>query len=476
MRDPISIEDEIRVPLCVDLDGTLIKLDTLHQALFLLIRDDPITLFRLPGWIKKGRAYTKNEVASRLPLRVDQLPYNETLLAYLRAEKKRGRTLILVTAANQRTAQAVAAHLSLFDEVIASTSEHNLFGIHKRDKLNERYSIYDYAGDSIHDRPIWQCARKTILVNPDYRAKKTISADLLIEEKRALLPALAHALRLHQWPKNLLVFTPLFLAHQLHKPSSLGNGFLAFIAFSCIASAIYLINDLLDLAADQNHPRKKYRPFAAGDLPLRLGLYLFPVMIAVGIAISLLLPALFGYILWVYLALTLLYSFKLKQLPLIDLLILTLLYNLRIAAGGAATQTPISGWFISFSLLFFFTLALSKRASELHNLTESTTTDLRRGRGYTLQNLPILEWVGYGSSLLSVLILSGYLISDKAQMLYTQARLLWLLPPMLCYWLIRVWRAVKSGNLREDPLLYTICDKQTYCFGLLICLIIYLSI
>jgi 4-hydroxybenzoate polyprenyltransferase/phosphoserine phosphatase len=468
--------DHNSIPLCVDLDGTLVKLDTLHQALFMLIRSAPSVLFQLPSWIKKGRAHTKNEVASRMPLRASDLPYNQALLAYLREEKKRGRKIILVTAANERTAYAVADHVALFDEVIASSATTNLFGEAKAAKLREKYDAYDYAGDSIHDLPVWKAAHKKILVNPDRKAKRQQPADLLIEEKRGLFPTLSHALRLHQWPKNLLVFTPLVLAHQLHQPTLLWHGFLAFFSFSAMASAIYLINDLLDIAADQNHPRKKSRPLAAGDLSLLNGFRLFPIMLIVGLSLSLWLPLNFQLSILLYLLVTLLYSFKLKQFAILDLFILTLLYTLRIFAGGAATHTPISGWFISFSLLFFFTLALSKRASELWNMNRLSVSDVDRGRGYSSQHLCSLEWTGYGSSLLSLLILAGYIVSDKAQNLYTEARLMWLIPPILCYWLIRVWRAVRNGTLKEDPLLYTLCDKQTYGLGLLTGLILYYSI
>ena len=468
--------DQTSAPLCVDLDGTLVKLDTLHQALCMLIRSAPRVLFELPGWIKKGRAYTKNEVASRMPLRVSGLPYNQALLAYLREEKKRGRKLILVTAANERTAHAVADHLALFDEVIASSATSNLFGEAKAAKLREKYDTYDYAGDSIHDLPVWETAHKKILVNPDKKTKRQQPADLLIEEKRGLFATLSHALRLHQWPKNLLVFTPLLLAHQLHQPTLLCQGFLAFLSFSAMASAIYLINDLLDIAADQNHPRKKHRPLAAGDLSLLQSFRLCPIMLVIGLSLSLWLPLNFQLSILLYLLVTLLYSFKLKQFAILDLLILTLLYTLRIIAGGAATHTPISGWFISFSLLFFFTLALSKRASELWNMNHLSLSDVDRGRGYCAQHLRALEWVGYGSSLLSVSVLMGYILSDKAQHLYADARLMWLIPPMLFYWLVRVWRAVRNGALKEDPLLYTLCDKQTYVLGLLTGLIIYYAI
>ena len=288
-------------PLCIDLDGTLVKLDTLHQAVCLLVRRNPTALLSLPRWIRQGRAFTKNEVAKRIALHAEHLPYNTPLLDYLRAEKKAGRRIILVTAANYRTAEAVASHIGLFDDVLASTAKHNLFSEAKRDALVQRFTTFDYAGDSISDLPVWQAARQKILVNPSHQARKAQPADLLIEDRRPLHRTLPRMLRLHHWVKNLLIFSPLLLAHRINETSALNQSLLAFVAFSLIASAIYIINDLLDLSADQTHPRKKHRPFAAGDLQLIQGVRLIPMLLLGAFLISSFLPFTFSAILLLYL-------------------------------------------------------------------------------------------------------------------------------------------------------------------------------
>ena len=463
-------------PLCVDLDGTLVKLDTLHQAVLSLLRRAPLTLLNLPRWIKLGRAHTKHQVAQHAPLNVATLPYNQALLAHLKQQKASGRQLVLVTAANERTAHAVADHLQLFDDVLASTETHNLFGSAKRDALQQRYPTFDYAGDSPSDLPVWQAARHAILVNPHPKARATQPADLLIEERTPPLNTLMRALRIHQWIKNLLLFTPLLLAHRITESIPLTQTLLAFLAFSLTASAIYLLNDLLDLAADQHHPRKRNRPLAAGDLQLINGLRLIPLLLLIALPLTLLLPPLFNQLLLLYLLLTTLYSIQLKRRFGWDLLLLTLLYNLRIFAGGAASQTPVSAWLIAFSGLFFLSLALAKRCTELIDLTTQNPTEAHhRERPYQPHQYRPLFRIGLLTALLSGLVLTGYLLSDKVQQLYSQPHLLWGLLPLLLFWLLRIWQRVLNGTLHDDPLVATISDPITYCIALLICLLVHLA-
>lgn len=460
-------------PLCVDLDGTLVKLDTLHQALFSLLRRAPLTLLNLPRWIKQGRAYTKNQVAQLAPLNVAHLPYNQVLLAHLQREKANGRQLVLVTAANERTAHAVADHLQLFDEVLASTATHNLFGTAKRDALVQHYTTFDYAGDSVSDLPVWQAARRAILVNPHHKARLTQPADLLIEERTPIALTLFRTLRIHQWIKNLLLFTPLLLAHRITESIALTQTLIAFLAFSLTASAIYILNDLLDLAADQHHPRKRNRPLAAGDLQLINGFRLIPLLLLIALPLTLLLSPLFSQLLLLYLLLTTLYSIQLKRLFGWDLLLLTLLYNLRIFAGGAASQTPVSGWLIAFSALFFLSLAIAKRCTELIDLNADNSTEAhRRERPYHPRQYRSLFRAGILTTLLSTLVLTGYLLSDKVQQLYHQPHLLWWLLPLILFWLLGLWNRVRKGTLHDDPLVATISDPITYCIAILIFILV----
>ena len=464
------------IPLCIDLDGTLVKLDTLHQAICLLLRRNPTALLSLPRWIRLGRAFTKNEVAKRIALNVEHLPYNNALLDYLHAEKKAGRRIILVTAANYRTAEAVATHIGLFDEVLASTAKHNLFSKAKRDALVQRFTTFDYAGDSISDLSVWQAARKKILVNPSHQARKAQPADLLIEDRRPLYKTLPSMLRLHHWVKNLLVFSPLLLAHRINETSAVSQTILAFASFSLVASAIYIINDLLDLSADQTHPRKQHRPLAAGDLQLIQGMQLIPMLLLGAFLVSSFLPLTFSTTLLLYLLLTTLYSLWLKNLFVWDVLMLTWLYTLRIIAGGAATNTPVSIWLLAFSIFFFLTLALAKRCTELKELSVTNTiNNLHRERPYRPTHYPALFQIGITIAIGSSLILIGYLLSDKVLQLYQQPLFLWGILPLILYWFWRIWNRVKKGILHDDPLVFAVSDLQTYCIGLIVCLLVHLA-
>ena len=466
-----------KTPLCVDLDGTLIKLDTLHQAVLLLIRQKPSTLFLLPQWIRKGRAFTKNEVARRQSLNVENLPYNNKLLSYIKSEKNKGRTIILVTASNYRTAEAVSKHLGCFDEVLSSSESMNLFGSVKRDILKEKYSTFDYAGDSISDLPVWAASRKKILVNPSRKTLKKQSSDLVIVDKDPVSQSIPKTLRVHQWIKNFLLFLPILLAHQLNKTFLITDAVFAFLAFSLAASAIYIINDLFDLEADQSHPRKKYRPFAAGNIQIIQGVFFSPLLLIGSIILSSFLPVSFLYIIFLYILLTSLYSVYFKQLFGWDVILLTILYNMRIIAGGSVTNTPISVWLLIFSILFFLALALVKRCIELKELSSNYRSNTnQRGRGYKVTHYNLLYKVGVITSISSIIVLVGYLLSNKVIQLYQFPFYLWLIIPLVAYWFLRLWKRVTQGNLHDDPLVFAITDIQTYITGILTILLVYFAL
>ena len=249
--------------------------------------------------------------------------------------------------------------------------------------------------------------------------RKKQSADLLIEDRRSLHRTLPSMLRLHHWVKNLLVFSPILLAHRINEASAINQTFIAFTSFSLVASAIYIINDLLDLSADQTHPRKQHRPFAAGDLQLIQGVRLIPILLLGAFLVSSFLPLTFSAALLLYLLITTLYSIKLKNIFIWDLLILTGLYTLRIIAGGAATHTPVSIWMLAFSILFFLSLALAKRCTELKELSVSDTIkNSHRERPYKPTHYPTLFQIGITIAAGSGLILIGYLLSNKVVEFY----------------------------------------------------------
>ena len=320
------------IPLCVDLDGTLIPTDLLWESVLRLIARNPLYLFALPFWLMRGRACLKSQVAQRVELNVATLPYREDFLEHLRGEHARGRQIVLATASSHLLAESVAAHLGLFSEVIASDHLTNLRGRAKAARLTQRFGHrgFDYAGNSNVDLPVWREARRAIVVGKE--RQELPDAHVFPAEGR-LLHKLLLLLRPHQWAKNLILFVPLLTAHELGKPAHLQAAALAFGAFSLCASALYVLNDLLDIEADRQHANKRRRPFASGALPIPLGFILVPVLLAGAAAFTAALPGRFWLVMAGYLAITTGYSWWLKRVALLDVFLLAGLYTIRLVGG-----------------------------------------------------------------------------------------------------------------------------------------------
>jgi 4-hydroxybenzoate polyprenyltransferase/phosphoserine phosphatase len=459
-------------PLCVDLDGTLVKTDTFAQALLLLIRTRPAALFFLPHWAAGGLAAFKRRIAQEIALDPAVLPYHPGLLTFLQSERAKGRALILTTASDALPAHAVAAHLGLFSDVIASDGQTNLKAARKCEALIARFGKkgFDYAGNASDDLPVWDAAQEIIAVNPCAPVRRTLkNRSARIFEDRVSKPvAWLKALRVHQWMKNVLIFLPMLLAHELTAPALYIKAAIAFLAFSLAASAIYIFNDLFDLHADQHHPRKRLRPFAAGDLSLLAAAVVAPLLVLASLSIALLLPPAFMAVLLIYLTATTLYSWRFKQIALLDVMTLAGLYALRILAGTAAYGIETSTWLIAFSIFLFFSLAMVKRYAELQEVSQEHPEAVRgRGRGYSAADLPLLAGFGAGSGCVSVLVLALYINSEKVVQFYKTTAALWLLCPLLLYWIARIWLLASRGELSDDPLDFAARDPQTWLIGAL---------
>jgi 4-hydroxybenzoate polyprenyltransferase/phosphoserine phosphatase len=458
-------------PLAVDLDGTLTPTDTLWETLFILAQEQPLALFRALFALPHGRAAFKARLADMARPDPRSMPLNSDLIDWLRIQADAGRTLVLATASDQRVAQAVADHLDIFDEVLASDGVRNLKGPAKAAALVERFGQggFDYVGDSRADLPVWAAARQAIVVGGDGLAQ---AAARVAEVGHRFPPpprisALLRALRLHQWVKNLLLFLPLVAAHQFGDSPSLIAAALAFLAFGLTASAVYLINDLLDLAADRAHPRKCRRPFAAGTLPLVWGLALSPLLLLAAVALSMLtLPRLFTLVLGGYFLLTLAYSVGLKGKPVVDVILLAALYTVRVIAGAAAVVIVPSFWLLAFSMFIFLSLALSKRYTELDGLRQRGELTAA-GRGWHVDDLPLVQTLGTGAGLACVLVLALYIDSAPARQLYATPQVLWLVCPLLLYWISRLWFKTHRGEMDDDPLVFALRDRVSLGTGAL---------
>jgi 4-hydroxybenzoate polyprenyltransferase/phosphoserine phosphatase len=459
-------------PLCVDLDGTLVKTDTFAQALLLLIRTRPATIFSIPRWAFGGLAAFKRRIAQEIQLDPAALPVHPGLLLFLKSERSKGRELILVTASDALPAHAVAAHLGLFSDVMASDGVNNLKADRKRDSLVARFGEkqFDYAGNATDDLPVWEAAAGIIAVNPCAPVRRALKNRpvRIFEDRPGKLKTWLKALRVQQWAKNILVFLPMLLAHELTVPALYIKAALAFLSFCFAASAIYIFNDLFDLHADQHHPRKKNRPFAAGNLNLAAAAVVSPLLVLLALGVSLLLPCAFTVVLLLYLVITTLYSWRLKQLALLDVMTLAGLYAIRILAGTAAYGVETSTWLIAFSIFLFFSLAMVKRYAELLEASEGSAGAVRvRGRGYCEADLPLLAGFGAGSGCVAVLVLALYINSEKIIQFYKNPALLWLLCPLFLYWIARVWLLASRGELSDDPLDFAARDPQTWIIGAL---------
>lgn len=455
-------------PLCVDLDGTLIKSDSLFDAICQFLRRNPFRFWQLWNWLVEGRARLKAEVASRAPLDPAELPYNTELLLYLRAERRRDRQIYLTTGADGPLAERVAAHLGIFDGVLASDGVTNLTSALKLESLKERFGQFDYIGNSSADLPLLASARHAMVANPtlalrlDLNLRHLPVARTFLNEQ-PLAPTLLKAIRIHQWAKNILLFVPLLLSHKL-SPAALGAAVAAFFCFSFMASANYLLNDMLDIESDRRHPAKRFRPFAAGDLPVVGGASLALALIAASIALLPILPHQFLLWLAVYIVSTTAYSFYFKQVALVDVLMLSGLYTLRLLAGGAATRTEISPWLAAFSIFLFLSLAMVKRFSELENLRARGASETH-GRGYVADDLDQIRSFGTSSATAAVLVFMMYIARPDVTVLYQHASRLWLIVPLMLFWLYRVWFLGSRGEMDDDPVIFALSDRVSLAVG-----------
>jgi len=468
-------------PLCVDLDGTLVKSDTLVDSLLVLVRTRPALLFALPGALLRGKAAFKAYITSHVSLDVTHLPYNRKLLQFLHDERARGRSIYLITGADERLAQRVGAHLGFFSGVLGSDGAVNLTGNKKLTRLHAEFGngAFDYIGNDVPDLPLLALATENMVANPSLRLRvklrsRGIHPTRAFVERARPLWSVFRAMRLHQWSKNLLLFLPLLLAH-VFATGRLLAALIAFFCFSLTASSAYIVNDMLDIEADRRHPQKRLRPFAAGDLSPFAGISVVVLFLLLAFLGARFLPVAFSGWLLAYLATTMTYTWYLKRIALVDVLVLSGLYTLRLLAGSAATQSHISHWLAGFSVFLFFSLAIVKRFAELENL-RATGLPPRNGRGYLVADIDQLRSFGTASAFAAVMIFAIYISGSDVVMLYRHEQLLWLIMPLMILWLCRVWLLASRGELNEDPLVFALTDRMSLLIGVAVAAIALLAI
>lgn len=456
------------VVLFVDLDGTLIKTDSLHESLLALLRDRPSALLNLPLWLGKGKAAFKSRVAAALdadPL--GELPLNDEVLRLIEAADGCYEEVVLATAADESVARTVATRLGCFHHVLASDGDTNLSGHRKRDAIRE-YAAgrpYDYAGDAPIDLPAWANARRAYVVGRKSLANRVTGADEVVHIKRqgsGTFRAWARQLRVHQWCKNLLLAVPLVMAHRVTDWQALGRLGLAMLAFSLTASAVYLVNDLVDLRGDRRHPKKRRRPLAAGDLSIGGAVAAAPgLLVTAGVIAAAALPVTFLIMLAAYFVLSLVYSLWLKRKAVVDVLVLSVFYVYRVLIGAVAVGVVCSPWLLAYCLFFFFSLASLKRFAEI-GLFQGRGEDLPPGRPYRVGDAPLLQTFGVVSAVVSVLVIALYLQSETVESLYRRPEWLWLMCPVMLAWSMHAWLTATRGEMDDDPVLFAVRDRWSY--------------
>ncbi len=467
--------------LAVDLDGSLIKTDLLYESLMLLIKKNIFYVLLLPFWLVKGKVFFKHQIATRVDFDAALLPYNTKVINYIEDAKAQGIPCYLVTGSMVTLAEKVASHLGLFDGVFATAlGIENLTGKNKAEFLDKQFSEqgYDYIGNSSVDIAVWRKAKKAIVVS----SKKTLfekasvvaSTAVWLQTSRLTPKVLLKTIRIHQWVKNLLLAVPLLTSHQALSPDLLLLCIVGFLAFSLAASSVYVLNDLMDLFSDRQHPTKKRRPFASGLITIKKGLLLFPLLLGTAAFLCLFLPPDFFYALVVYYLITVLYSFKLKQIILLDTVTLAALYTMRIIAGTLLIGVPFSYWLLAFSMFIFLSLALVKRYVELVTLKKNDQSKTV-GRGYYVEDASIIASLGTAAGYIAVLVLALYINSSAVVKLYQHASVLWLACVILLYWISRMWLLAHRGQMDDDPIFFAIKDKTSLITAGLILIVFVLA-
>ena len=465
---------EKREILIVDLDGTLLRSDMLYESFLSAFGRSWKSPFLSAIALSSGRASLKRYLASASAVEVETLPFDETVITFIKTWRSSGGRTALATASNQSFADKIAKHLGIFDEVYGSDGQRNLKGEEKGQFLEAQFGFkcFAYMGDTKADLKVWKRAAKAITVNAPNTLRRDAeevcnSVEHLGNPKHSVRPYIK-ALRPHQWLKNFLVMLPMLAAHQLTGLTFLMS-FLAFICFSLVASSVYVINDLLDLTVDRAHLRKKNRPFASGSVPIAHGAFLAVFLISLGAILAKIISGSFLILMVGYFLLTTAYSLHLKRRIVMDIMVLAGLYTARIVAGAFATDIPLSVWHLAFSIFFFLSLASVKRQAELIDIAKSGELKTR-GRGYHVDDLPIIAMAALGAGYVSILVLMLYVNSTGVVKLYAHPEALWGVCCILLYWITRIVMVAHRGHIHDDPLVYAIKDPISH-----ICLVFILG-
>jgi len=459
-----AVSDNRHVPLCIDLDGTLIATDTLWEGLVSVLIRRPWLIFAVIAWVISGKAVLKREIAARHQGQGEDWPYRAEVIERIKLARQSGQPVWLVTGAAESTAKTVSAHLGLFDRVLHSSDTENLTSRRKCERLVSLCGDggFDYAGNSRDDLAVFDAARRAIIVAPDTAARRwgaRHGAEMLALPGVSPV-AIFKSIRVHQWLKNILIAVPLVLNHELANTGLVLAAVAAFFSFSFLASAVYIVNDIADLANDRQHPRKRLRPLASGAVSIPVVSVTAAALVLASIGLASLLSPLFWGVLLLYAVVTTVYTFVLKRKLLVDVFTLAGLYTVRIIAGAAATGVDLSFWLLAFSIFFFLSLALVKRYVELDDLPDASEIQLK-GRSYVGSDRDMIGQAGIASAFSAAMVLALYVNSKEVASMYPQPALLWPLCPLILYMLLRIWVLARRSQMHEDPVVFIMRDWRS---------------
>ncbi len=473
-KDAFSVDNidalkrfDINIPLILDLDECLLRTDFLYESLLAYLKHNPFRIFVVFGWfLNGGKARLKKELEQRIEYDANLYPQNEQVVELAKLEAKRGRKIHLATASNQEFAKKIAKRFDFISDVHASDEKTNLKASNKGERLAQEYPDgFIYAGDSAADISVFKKAKGIVLVGAKKSTlaniKRHATPDIIIEKQLSNIKIIAKSLRIHQWAKNSLVFVPLFLSGSFTSISSWLLAITGFFALSMLASATYIINDMSDLSDDRAHWTKCFRPLASGNLSIPNGLILASLTFAISLVLAIFLPIMAQILLALYLILTLLYSFYLKQQPIVDVVTIAALFVLRVAFGAYAISVAQSSWLLAFAMALFLSLSFAKRTVEVKKLLEQNK-DNTKGRGYRAEDVNILMIFGAASGMSSIIVMTMYIFNDafNAQF-YSAPILLWAFPVVLLIWVCHIWLTCARGELNDDPVIFALKDKKS---------------
>jgi len=479
-----KIDGTQNIPLLVDLDGALIRTDTLFETTIIFLKENPLSFYLLFVWFLKGKQVLKRELARRTELNVDSLPVNNEVFQYLEQQHQNGRKIVLCTGSWFEIAEKIAQRFPFVDQIIATDDQRNLTGSVKAENATQLWGKhnYDYLGNEDKDMVVWKSARRALVVGDNdlgSAAGQVAEVEKHFIVDRVGIKTWVKAIRVHQWAKNGLLFVPLLVSQKFLQYDAVLEVMLAYISFCLCASATYLLNDLMDLESDRKHAIKKSRPLAAGLIAIPNAVVVIVLLLMIGLGLPLLLlNTAFFVALLCYLTLTILYSFRLKRLQTVDVIVLASLFTIRVVAGAVVIDVILSFWLLSFSMFMFLSLALVKRVSELIHVEKGSKKRSKKisGRGYFTADIVILQSLGGTAGFMSVLVFALYINSPEVVKLYRQPEVLWFMVPVIGYWIMRIWIITARGEMDEDPISYAIKNKNSWAVALITLLVLAIAI